>query len=106
MKAITLHGKITAKPGHGAELASILLRASALVANAQGCRLYLIGQDEEIPENIWVTEVWDSAEDHQASLQLPDVRALIGEAMPLLAGQPPGGQRLTCLGGHGVQISV
>ncbi len=103
MDALTLHGKLTAKPGKGAALASLLLRAADLVSEAKGCRLYLISQDPEAPEDIWVTEVWDSAEDHQASLQIPAVRALIGEAMPLLEGQPQSGQRLTMLGGHGLK---
>jgi quinol monooxygenase YgiN len=103
MNALTLHGKLTAKPGKGAALADLLLRAADLVSEAKGCRLYLISQDPEAPENIWVTEVWDSAEDHQASLQIPAVRALIEEAMPLLDGQPQRGQRLTMLDGHGLK---
>lgn len=102
MEVITLHGKLTAKAGQGPALANILLRASELVARAKGCRLYLISQDAKQPEDIWVTEAWDSAEDHQVSLGIPEVRALIVEAMPLLYGQPPGGQRLSCLGGHGL----
>jgi quinol monooxygenase YgiN len=35
---------------------------------------------------IWVTEAWDSAESHKASLTLPAVKEAIGRAMPLIAG--------------------
>ena len=50
---------------------------------------------------IWVSEIWDSAEQHQASLQLPETRAAIGRAMPMLTGQFTG-QELIVVGGLGV----
>ena len=37
-------------------------------------------------DRIWVTEVWESAEQHAASLQLPETQAAIAAAMPLLTG--------------------
>lgn len=97
-----LHGKLQAKSGAGAQLAEILLEASRLVANAKGCHLYLISTDVEHPDAVFVTEVWDSSEDHRASLQMPEVRALIGQAMPLLDGPPQGGQTLKVHGGLGL----
>ena len=33
-----------------------------------------------------MTEVWDSKESHQASLELPAVKAAIDRARPLIAG--------------------
>ncbi|HEX5405115.1 MAG TPA: hypothetical protein VFX16_22775 [Pseudonocardiaceae bacterium] len=36
---------------------------------------------------IWVTEVWQSKEHHEASLRLPETQAAIAAAMPLLTGE-------------------
>ena len=102
MSKYGLHNKLDATPGNGKQLADILLRAAALVESAKGCQLYAVSLDEETPDAVWVTEIWDSEEDHDNSLQVPGVRELIGEAMPLLAGQPQKGQKLTILGGAGV----
>lgn len=98
-----LHGKLSATSGNGDKLAQILLRAAELVSTAQGCRLYLVSLDDSTPDTVWVTEVWDSQEDHDKSLQVPGVRELIGEAMPLLGGQPEKGQVLKVLGGFGLK---
>ncbi len=97
-----LHGKLKATQGNGKQLADILLRASEVVATAQGCHLYIIGQDKAEPDAVWVTEVWDSKEDHDQSLSLLGVRELIGQAMPLLDGMPEKGQELEILGGAGI----
>ncbi|HPE98273.1 MAG TPA: putative quinol monooxygenase [Chitinophagales bacterium] len=97
-----LHGKLTAKKGQEEALAKILLQASELVAGAAGCRLYVISNDEQDPQQVYVTEIWDDKTAHDASLQMPEVRQLIQQAMPLLDGMPTGGQELTILGGHGV----
>jgi quinol monooxygenase YgiN len=35
---------------------------------------------------IWITEVWDSKESHTASLTLPEVKAAIAKARPIIAG--------------------
>ncbi len=102
MKKYGLHGKLQALSGKGQELASILIEASKLVAKAKGCHLYLISQEDPNSETVWVTEVWDSKEYHDNSLKDPEVRALIGKAIPLLDGMPGGGQELVVLGGFGI----
>ncbi|TNE70934.1 antibiotic biosynthesis monooxygenase [bacterium] len=102
MSKLFLHGKLTAKSGQGEELADILVEASKLVSGAKGCRLYLISRDSSSLDDVWVTEVWDSSEDHMNSLQIEAVRALIGRAIPILEGKPQSGQRLELLGGHGL----
>ena len=38
---------------------------------------------------IWVSEVWASEHDHEASSTRPETPAAIGTAMPLLTGQVP-----------------
>ena len=67
------------------------------MAGAAGCRLYVISNDEQDPQQVYVTEIWDDKTAHDASLQMPEVRQLIQQAMPLLDGMPTGGQELTIL---------
>lgn len=105
MNKYGLHGSLQAKPGSGQELAAILIRAADLVSTAPGCHIYLISIDPAAPDTVWITEAWDSKELHDDSLKLPDVRALIGEAMPLLAGPPTQGLETVILGGVGISDS-
>lgn len=97
-----LHGKMNAQAGKSNELAEILLEASKLVSTAKGCKLYVIGKDEHDTDSVYVTEIWDSKEDHDNSLNVKGVRELIMRVMPILNGQPSKGQELHILGGAGV----
>jgi quinol monooxygenase YgiN len=36
---------------------------------------------------IWVSEVWQTKEQHDASLQTPEARAAMATAMPMLTGE-------------------
>lgn len=90
-----LIGKMLAKPGQRDALLAILLEGTG---SMPGCLSYILGRDPMNPDAIWITEAWDSAESHKASLQLPAVRAAITKARPLIAGfgerfetQPIGG---------------
>ena len=74
------------KPGHRDEVAAILT-SGADGLRAGGCHLYVVGLDTADDVTIWVSEVWESKEHHDASLQLPATRAAIGQAMPLLTGE-------------------
>ena len=94
-------GKLSAQPGKRGQLAEILLHASKMVAGMQGCRSYIVLEDVQAESTLWVFEMWDDKESHDASLRDENVRALIGEAMPILAGAPDGAE-LHVLGGHGV----
>ena len=97
-----LHNKLTAKQGQGQDLADILLDAAKLVAHAKGCKLYLVSKDTTNTDCIWITETWDSKEDHDNSLKLDGVKELIGKAMPILAEPPTQGNVLEVLGGAGL----
>jgi quinol monooxygenase YgiN len=97
-----LHGKFNAKSGHTDELANILLEASKLVSTAKGCRLYVIGKDANDLNAVYVTEIWDSKEDHDDSLNLDGVKELISRAIPIFDGKPSKGQELEILGGAGI----
>lgn len=95
-------GRLTAQPGRREMLASILLRASEMVKEMRGCRAYIIMEDTKDESAVWVFEMWDDKESHDASLRDEWVRALISEAMPILAGAPDGSE-LRVLGGHGAE---
>ncbi|GAA1634533.1 antibiotic biosynthesis monooxygenase [Actinoplanes couchii] len=88
------------RPGHREEVVAVLLRASEQV-KAAGCHLYVVGVADEDDQTIWVHEVWDSKEHHDASLQNPETRAAIGAAMPLLTGEFTS-QEFSVVGGLGV----
>lgn len=69
MSRIPRHAKITAKQGHGADLADLLLAAAAELADDPGCELYLVNRQADAPDVIWVTELWRSQDDLDASLE-------------------------------------
>ena len=77
MNKYLLHGKLTAKQGFRNELANILIDASKLVSTAKGCKLYVIGLDKEDINSVYVTESWDSKEDHDNSSNVKGVKELI-----------------------------
>ncbi|MCH8560194.1 antibiotic biosynthesis monooxygenase [Nesterenkonia sp. LB17] len=84
-------GTLGVVPGARDRVVSILTRHNPDLEQA-GCLLYEVGISDEHPETVFVSELWTSAEAHQDSLQLPSVRALIAEAMPLLSGAMDGYQ--------------
>jgi len=85
-------GTLSAQPGKRAILSDILIRASALVQPMPGCRAYIVLEDVKDENNVAVFEMWDAKEAHDASLKDPQVRALIAEALPILANPPAGGE--------------
>ncbi len=42
-----------------------------------GCRQYTVGHASDDYDTIWTREVWDTKEQHDASLELPDTRVAI-----------------------------
>lgn len=78
-----LIGKMKAVPGERGALISILLEG---VAGMPGCRSYIIAADPADPDAVWITEAWDDAASHKASLSLPAVQAAIARARPIIAG--------------------
>jgi quinol monooxygenase YgiN len=91
-------GKMTTAGGKRAEVISLLLQA---VNAMPGCLSYVIAQDPADENGIWITEVWDSKDSHDASLALPEVRRSITAARPMIAGFS--NQVITTpIGGYGV----
>ena len=92
-------GSMKAKPGHRDDVVAILLSGVDGLRQV-GCDLYLVGVSNADDVTIWVSEVWSSKEAHDASLQLPETRAAIGAAMPMLTGDFSNAE-LTIRGGLG-----
>jgi quinol monooxygenase YgiN len=93
-----LIGKIKATPGQRDALVRILLEG---IEGMPGCLSYVVARDPSDGDAIWITEVWDSAESHKASLSLPSVQGAIAKGRPLIAGFE---QHIATepVGGHGL----
>lgn len=82
-----LHGQIVAKPGERDKLVAILLQAANLLKDNPDCIHYIIGATDD-PDVIWVDEIWQSKEAHDAALQIENVRNTIRQGFPLIASTP------------------
>ena len=101
-KMYGLISSIAAIAGRRGSLIEILNRA---VSDMPGCLSYVIAQDSRDENVIWITEVWDSKESHDASLSLPAVQKAISDARPLISAfisqvvtSPVGGHGLSTAG--------
>ena len=75
--------KLTSVLGKRDELIKILKEGTR---GMPGCRSYILANDVVDGNAIWVTEIWDSAASHDASLTLPAVKGCITQAKPLITG--------------------
>jgi quinol monooxygenase YgiN len=78
-----LIGKMLATSGNRDTLVDILAENTTKMP---GCISYIIAKDSSDANAIWITEVWESQELHQASLSLPAVQDAIKRARPIIAG--------------------
>jgi quinol monooxygenase YgiN len=78
-----LIGQMIAQPGQRAALAAILTGGTGAMP---GNFAYLVGEDAENPDALWIVELWADKAAHAASLQLPAVQAAIAKGRPLIAG--------------------
>jgi quinol monooxygenase YgiN len=85
MTATARYGKAVAHPGQGGELARILLAAADNLAGQPGCQLYLISQQKGDPDTVWVTELWASQADLDASVAQIQGSDSVARAMSLVA---------------------
>ena len=91
-------GKMIAHEGKRDSLIPVLLKGTK---DMPGCISYVISKDVSDDNALWITEVWDSKESHQASLSLESVSNAIAEGRPMIAGF---GERYETVpvGGHGI----
>jgi quinol monooxygenase YgiN len=94
-----LIGKMRTAEGKRDELIKILLDGTDKMP---GCLSYIVAKDPTDANAIWITEVWDSKESHEASLKLPSVQAAIAKGRPMITGF---GERFEIepVGGHGLR---
>ena len=78
-----LIGRIKAHPGQRGELARVLVQEDG---SMPGCLSYVVAEDPNDADALWVTEVWTDQAAWRASLQLPAVQAAITKGRPLIAG--------------------
>ncbi|MBS0505350.1 MAG: antibiotic biosynthesis monooxygenase [Proteobacteria bacterium] len=78
-----LIGKMRAQPDKRGDLIAILLQGTDAMP---GCLAYIVAEDVEDADAIWITEVWTDEASHKASLKLPAVQAAIAKGHPMIAG--------------------
>ena len=101
MSKVGRYVHFTAREGLRDALVGNLLGAARLLGDAPGCELYLINTSPTDPDTVWVTEVWSTQAELDASLTLDGVKAVIQRVLPLLVG-PPGRIDLSPVGGKGL----
>ena len=77
-----LIGKMSALPGKRDELIAALLEG---IDGMPGCLSYVVAQDPNDANAIWITEVWKDEASHKNSLTLPSVKEAIRKGRPLIA---------------------
>jgi quinol monooxygenase YgiN len=78
-----LIGRMIAKPGGRDALLGLMHQGTSAMP---GCLSYILATDPTDADSIWITEVWTDKASHQASLAIPEIRATIERAKPLIAG--------------------
>ncbi len=73
---------ITAKPGQRDAMLDILKGAAGTM---KGNISFVLAKDGKNPDGIWVTEIWESQEAHDAVLTTDAFKATMGKATPLMA---------------------
>eukprot|EP01080_Neovahlkampfia_damariscottae_P007177 gene7177-11489_t len=79
-----LHGCIATQPGKTEVVLEHLLKASKVLEGAKGLHLYMVSIPEGKENMVTVTEMWDTKEDHDASLKIDGVMEIIKSCYPYL----------------------
>lgn len=78
-----LIGKMIAVEGKRAELVAAMGES---MADMPGCLSYVVAEDPDDANAVWITEVWVDRASHQASLKLESVQRAIARARQVIAG--------------------
>lgn len=95
-----LQVKFTAYPGKRDELVAILLRAAEMLGSNKECIHYLISTTDS-PDDVLVNEIWATKAAHDSSLEPDSIKAVVRQAIPLIAS-PPTKVELNVIGGKGL----
>jgi quinol monooxygenase YgiN len=74
--------KLTIVPGKRDEMIGILKESAV---DMPGCLSYVVAKDSADENVVWITEVWESAASHDASLSLPSVTKAMPRIKPMLS---------------------
>jgi len=78
-----------------------MLGVAQLLVDVPGCELYVINTSAADTDTVWVTEVWSTQADLDASLTLERVKASVEQVLALLAS-PPERIDILPMGGKGL----
>lgn len=94
--------RFTARPGRAEELEHLLVQVAEGLRGTPGCELWLVSRNPAAPGEVWVQELWASAEAAEAALSAAPSGdgPSPADIMPLLEG-PPTRIDLEPLGGAG-----
>lgn len=98
MPKFAMFAKVIAKPGQRDAVLKILLAASR--EPMPGCDMYVVNTAASDADAVYVYEAWQTQADHDASLAIESVKALVEKAKPLIAGFD--GVKLDVIGGKGL----
>ena len=100
MQRFGMFGKVVVQKGKRDEMMRLLFESARVVGMLPGCCLYVVNVSPTEPDAIWVYEAWRTQADHDESLQLDNVKAIIAQARPLMASFES--SRFVPVGGHGL----
>jgi quinol monooxygenase YgiN len=66
VEKVARYARIVAREGRAEEAAAILLDAAEHMREVAGCELYLVNRQADVPDTLWVTELWSSRADLDA----------------------------------------
>ena len=88
MSRVGRYVRLKAREGQRDVLLEHMLGVAQFLATVPGCELYVINTSADDTDTVWVTEVWGSQVELDASLTLDSVKASVEQVLPLLAGPP------------------
>lgn len=74
--------KLTAAAGRRAELITAMGGADS--GSIPGCLSFIVGEDTSDDNVLWITEVWDTQQSHEASLKRPPAHAALASLDTLI----------------------
>ena len=77
-----LIGKLISVENKRDQLINILIAGSA---DMPGNISYIVSKDSEDPNGIWISEVWETRQQHLESLNLESVKQAMAQGKPLIA---------------------
>ena len=83
-----LINRLTTKPGKRDEVLKVLLEAGKPFQENAACLLYLVYEDVQDLNVVWVEDLWTSKEEHTAALARPEVQPFVAQTFPLLESRP------------------